>query len=187
LKASLHTINVNDFELLFKNHYTELCVFANKYLEDLDASEEIVQDLFVKFWEEREKKEITVSVRAYLFTAVKNACLNQLKHHKIKTRYKELKQREMLHSENSTTSEAETNELNEKIKIAIDALPEGRKKVFLLSRNEGLKYTEIATKLNISVKTVENQMSEALRFLRKELKEYLVFILAFIKIFNELN
>lgn len=174
-----------DFESLFKTHYGELCAFANKYLEDLEASEEIVQDLFVRFWENREKQELTGSVRSYLFTSVKNACLNQLKHLKIKQQYKEHNERELNSGRVSADEEFEASELDQRIRRAIDSLPEGRRKIFILSRYDGLKYQEIADKLKISVKTVENQMGEALKFLRHQLQDFLVACLAFLKVMDD--
>jgi RNA polymerase sigma-70 factor (ECF subfamily) len=179
-------ISLNDFEGLFKSHYGELCAFANKYLEDLEAAEEVVQDLFVKFWENREKNEIPNSLRSYLFTAVKNACLNQLKHLKIKEQYKQHNERELNSASVSADEEFEASELDLKIKSAIEALPEGRRKIFILSRYEGLKYQEIADQLKISVKTVENQMGEALKFLRLQLKDFLVSLFVLIKIMDDL-
>lgn len=179
-------ISLTDFESLFKSHYGELCAFANKYLEDLEASEEVVQDLFVKFWENREKNEVPNSLRSYFFTAVKNACLNQLKHLKIKEQYKQHNERELNAANVSADEEFEASELDHKIKSAIEALPEGRRKIFILSRYEGLKYQEIADQLKISVKTVENQMGEALKFLRHQLKDFLVSLFVLIKIMDDL-
>lgn len=179
-------ISLNEFETLFKRHYAELCAFANKYLEDLEAAEEIVQDLFVRFWENSEKQEVPAALRSYLFTAVKNACLNQLKHLKIKEQYKLHNERELNASQASADSEFDASELDLRIKQAIEELPEGRRKIFILSRYEGLKYHEIAEKLQLSVKTVENQMGEALKFLRVQLKEFLVTLLVIIKLMDDL-
>ena len=179
-------ISLTDFEGLFKSHYSELCAFANKYLEDLEAAEEVVQDLFVKFWENREKNEVPASLRSYLFTSVKNACLNQLKHLKIKEQYKAHNERELNASNTSADEAFEASELDQKIKKAIEALPEGRRKIFILSRYEGLKYQEIADQLKISVKTVENQMGEALKFLRLQLKDFLVTFMLLIKLMDDL-
>ena len=167
------TLNLSEFENLFKSHYQELCAFANKYIQDVDASEEIVQEFFVKFWENREKENVT-SQRSYLFTSIKNACLNQLKHIKVKEEYKQINQREMAESKITVEDEFEATELDQKIRESIQALPEGRRAIFIMSRFEGLKYKEIAEKLKLSVKTVENQMGSALKYLKSELSDYLV-------------
>lgn len=168
------TISLSEYENLFKSHYAELCAFANKYLQDVEAAEEIVQSFFVKFWENRETVNIKTSQRSYIFTSVKNACLNQIKHIKIREEYKVVNQREMEDSQYLVDEEFDASELDQKIRKSIESLPEGRKRVFIMSRFEGLKYKEIAEKLKISVKTVENQMGSALKYLKSELSDYLV-------------
>lgn len=173
-------ISLSEFEEMFKSQYNILCGFANKYLEDLDAAEETVQSIFVKFWENRSTHTITGSLKSYLFTAVKNNCLNQLKHYKIRDDYKEHNQRELELSQVTVADQVETDELEDKIRASIEALPEGRKKIFILSRYEGLKYKEIAEKLNVSIKTVENQMGSAIKQLRSDLTAYLVILILLI-------
>ena len=175
------------FEQLFHTHYNELCSYANMFLNDLDAAEEIVQELFVKFWENKEKINISSSARSYLFRSVRNSCLNFIKHQKIEESYKKYNE-EVRESESiSVDDEYEGSELEIKIRKAIDQLPPERKKVFIMSRFEGLKYKEIAEKQGISIKTVENQMGKAIKFLRQELSDYTTFItLLLLQIFNEL-
>jgi len=168
------TITLSEFENLFKSHYAELCAFANKYLQDVDAAEETVQAFFVKFWENRETVTINTSQRSYIFTAIKNACLNQIKHIKIREEYKVVNLREKEDSQYAVDAEFEASELDQKIRKSIESLPEGRRRVFVMSRFEGLKYKEIAEKLKISIKTVENQMGSALKYLKSELSDYLV-------------
>jgi RNA polymerase sigma-70 factor (ECF subfamily) len=169
-------ISALEFESLFKNYYSELCGFANKYLQDIGAAEDIVQAFFVKYWENRTEINVKNSQRSYLFTSVKNACLNQLKHINIREDYKEFNQREMDDSQYTVSDEYEASELDVKIRKSIEELPEARKKIFIMSRYEGLKYKEIADKLNISIKTVENQMGSAIKHLKVDLAEYLLFI-----------
>ena len=170
------TISISEYESLFKTHYSELCAFANKFLQDVDAAEEIVQAFFVKFWENRSELNIKSSQRSYLFTSIRNACFNQIKHIQIREEYKKHNEREMEKSKYSVDEEFEATELDAKIRRTIDALPEGRRKIFILSRYEGLKYKEIAEKLKISVKTVENQMGSAIKFLKHELSDYLIIL-----------
>ena len=166
-----------EFELLFNTWYNKLCSYANGFLKDLDASEEIVQEVMFKVWMNRESLEITSSVQSYLFRSVRNGCLNLLKHVNIREEYKSAKEREDSTIQRSHEEEMMVTELEVKIREAIERLPMERRKVFIMSRYDGMTYKEIADKLGISVKTVENQMSKALKFLREELAEYLPFLM----------
>ena len=160
------------FELFFKEQYSPLCRFAYPYLKDADEAEEVVQNCFVKLWKDREKLQIESSVKAYLFASVRNACLNQIKHSEVKETYKKY-QAFQDEASLSLDGELEGSELQDKINVTIENMPEQRKKVFRMSRFEGLKYKEIAEQLNISPKTVENHMGMAMKFMREELKDYL--------------
>ncbi len=159
------------FEILFKNYYSFLCHFASQFLTDDIIAEEVVQDIFVKLWEKRESIVIETSVKSYLFRMVKNQCLNIIQHNKIKNQYAEkVKETPLL---NQTTSDFyNAVELSQAIEESINSMPDKRKEIFRLSREEGLKYKEIAEKLKISIKTVEAQMGIALKYLREKLKEY---------------
>ena len=167
-----------DFEELFNTHYSNLCAYANNFLKDVDASEEVVQEVLFKLWTNKDSILITSSVQSYLFRAVRNASLNVIKHVNIREDYKAHNEYEM-QDELSSEDEMIVSELEQKIRVAIDQLPIERKKVFILSRYEGLKYKEIAEKLNISVSTVENQMVKALKYLRNELADYLPWLILF--------
>lgn len=156
------------FEALFRVHYRPLCAFAMGYLKDMDKAEDLVQDLFFRFWLDRAKVNVTTSVKAYLYTSVRNRCLNALTAGaKVRALNEEVDDR----LDEEERSEDEHAERIARVQAAIEALPEERRKVFKLSRYEGLKYHEIAARLGISVKTVENQMGSALKFLRQELKD----------------
>ena len=167
-----------DFEKLFNAYYSNLCAYANNFLKDVDASEEVVQEVLFKLWTNKDSIIITTSAQSYLFRAVRNASLNVLKHINIREDYKVHHEYEM-QDELSSEDEMIVSELDQKIRKAIDQLPIERKKVFILSRYDGLKYKEIAEKLNISVSTVENQMVKALKFLRNELSDYLPWLIIF--------
>lgn len=167
-----------DFEKLFETHYNNLCAYANNFIKDVDASEEVVQEVLFKLWTNKDSIIITSSVQSYLFRAVRNASLNVLKHVNIREDYKVQNELDMQDIQ-STEDEMIVSELEVKIREAINQLPIERKKVFLLSRYDGLKYKEIAEKLNISVSTVEGQMVKALKFLRTELKDYLPWVILF--------
>lgn len=163
-------------ESLFRDHYSRLCNYANILLSDKDESEEVVQQLFVQVWEKKESMEITSSLQAYLFRSLRNSCLNKIKHNKVRRNYAE----EVISlSKDSEPASHITyqSELQEQIAMAINGLPEQCRLIFKLSRFENLKYAEIAEQLNISVKTVENQMGKALRVMRERLKDYLILVI----------
>lgn len=169
------------FELLFKAYYQPLCFYAMKFLCTNSDSEEIVQEVFINIWEKRNTISDPLSVRNYLFGAVRNRSLNALKHKKIVDQHKLNNLKTQL--EQSNDDFMQEVGLMKKINAQIDALPPRRREIFILSREYGLKYREIAEKLNISVKTVEAQMGEALKTLRENLKEYKKMIVGLI-IFN---
>lgn len=173
-KELFERIKKNDekaFEILFHKYYGHLCSFATKIINDDVASEEIVQDFFVKLWEKREQFFIETSIKNYFFRSVKNLCLNFIQHNKTKIKYAQTVISEV---ENNFSDDSNYPEIDlaEKIEESINSLPEKRQEIFRLSRQEGLKYHEIAKKLNISIKTVETQMSLAMKTLRDKLKKY---------------
>jgi len=173
LITTLKAGDLTAFEMLFRTYYQPLCNYAFTFVQDRDEAEEIVQSTFLNIWEKRENLSIHTGVKPYLYAMVRNACLNVLKHEKIKQRHATM---EMAVAERSVESVARTiiaSELETKIHQAMDHLPEQCRLIFKLSRFEELKYAEIAQHLNISVKTVENQMGKALRIMRDQLKDYL--------------
>lgn len=127
-----------------------------------------MQDLFFRLWLDREKVQITTSIKAYLYASVRNRCLNEIKSG---SRLVVLNEEADDHVNDEPVSEDDHAERISRVQAAIEALPEERKKVFKLSRYEGLKYHEIAERLGISVKTVENQMGKALKTLREDLAD----------------
>ena len=161
------------FEMLFKTYYQPLCRYATSYLKDPDSAEEVVQAAFIGFWEKRESISIETSVKSYLYRAIRNACLNELKHEQVKQKFAagEVTKGEALSE--SADHLAIHLELEDKIRAAIQTLPEQCRLIFTMSRFEELKYQEIADQLGLSVKTVENQMGKALKIMRAQLKEYL--------------
>jgi len=165
------------FDELFRKYYKKLVFFAIKILKNQDTASEVVQDLFVNFWEKRHQLEPKISLQAYLYRSVYNNCLHLSKKEK-KFQGDELTiLNEPIEDFNNLL---ESTELEVLIYDLIEQLPPECKKIFKLSRFEELKYQQIADQLNLSVKTVETQMSRALKFLRQNLWEYikiLVFII----------
>lgn len=158
---------------IFRTYYSGLYHYAAKIVDSFEIAKEIVQDIFVDLWINRNRIEINTSVKSYLFKAVRNDCLDYLKHKKIEKRYISahinLIQKENF-SNNSSLAEKEITEI---IKSSISSLPRECRKVFVLSRFNDLKNKEIAQSLGISIKTVESQIGKALKILRKNLKDYL--------------
>lgn len=166
--------------MIFKTFYQPLCRYAYSFLNDKEEAEEVVQSTLIVVWEKRSSIEIQTSFRSYLYRMVRNACLNVLKHEKVKQMHVS---HEMAVSDILTESVHETvssNELEQKISEAMTQLPEQCRLVFQLSRFEDLKYAEIADQLDISVKTVENQIGKALKIMRENLKEYLPLLILFL-------
>jgi RNA polymerase sigma-70 factor (ECF subfamily) len=156
------------FNKAFDLYYMPLCFFADKMLHDLDLSRSVVQQVFVDLWIKRDRLRID-SLKSYLYQSVRNAAFDVLKHKKAESKYLSTLETEETGILSDFMEEAE---LADRINRAIQNLPEKCREVFILCRFEELKYAEIAEKLNISVKTVEMQISIALKKLRNELSEY---------------
>ncbi len=168
----------NTVENLFNNHYTELCRKAYRIVNNKDLSEDLVQDVFFKLWEKRNQIVINTSLKAYLNRMVFNESISFLRKNKDLLEFSdEIEQKEI--NEVSAGS-LEQKELQVILNSAINTLSPRCKTIFLLSRIEELTYKQIAEQLEISVKTVENQMGKALKTLRKILKyNYILFALYF--------
>ncbi|MCX6333059.1 MAG: RNA polymerase sigma-70 factor [Bacteroidia bacterium] len=158
------------FESLFRSSYVSLVRYAKTIIQDHDTAEEIVQDLFFRLWQDRQKIKIESSLNGYLFRAVHNRCLHWLSHSRVVDKHA----REMVYRETEMTESPldiiQYNELQQKIAKVIEKLPERCGQIFCMNRFEGLRYTEIAEKLSVSVKTVEANMGRALKEFRKALK-----------------
>lgn len=161
------------FDFFFNYYYPGLCVFAQQIGSvSLEDSKNLVQDVFLKFWHNRKKLTINTSVRSYLFVSVKNRCFDFIKqaNRKGTLNYTELDKIDLADESMQTFV---LTELEAIFQTSLNKLPERCREVFELSRFEGLKNKEIAKQLNISEKTVENQMTKALRILKKEMKDFL--------------
>ena len=176
LDISYSRLNKQSFELLFAEFFEPLCGFAYGYVSDRDTAQEIVQDVFINLWQKRNSIEKDKSVKSYLYTSVKNRCLNYIRDNKnFRSHYLDVVlELEIPVQEEDIFSESETQD---KINAALDKLPEKCRQVFELSRFEEMKYKEIAENMGISVKTVEVQMSKALKILREELKDLIILLI----------
>lgn len=171
--ALLRTGDITAFEMLFRTYYQPLCNYAYTFVQNRDEAEEIVQSTFLSVWEKRENLEIRTAVKPYLYAMVRNACLNVLKHEKIKQQHAAVELAVAEKSVESVTRTVMASELETRIYEAMEKLPQQCRLIFKLSRFEELKYSEIAEQLDLSVKTVENQMGKALKIMREQLKDYL--------------
>jgi RNA polymerase sigma-70 factor (ECF subfamily) len=178
------TFTESDFEKLFKSHFKELCFFAQAYLKDLDSSKEIVQEAFISLWEKKQSIDEKKSILAYLKSTIANKSINYLRDNKKFD--KDILGFENLHpyAGQNISDVIVVDELRSRIDKAINGLPNKSREIFLLSRFENLKYKEIAEKLNIPIKTVENHMGKALQHMKENLIHYigiLIIILFLIK------
>lgn len=169
--------NHQAFEYLFKNYYPRLLGYAVRFVENEEMARDIVQECFIKFWDKRALLE-AVSVTSLLFAMVRNGCLNYLKHmavvekHQIEYLASIGGEERLYYADFVLNADGKLlyDELQEQIKLVIDRLPDRCRKVFLLSRFEGLKNREIAEMLEISTTSVEKHIAKALQCFSKHFK-----------------
>jgi RNA polymerase sigma-70 factor (family 1) len=157
------------YQQLFESYYQKLVVFAIKYLGDLEIARDLVQDLFLSLYETRLSISIQTSLRSYLYSAVKNRCLNHLKHRAVREKHTNM----IIQSYNGRDLDMEekidTTELEARIFEIVSKLPGKCRQIFIMSRVDGKRNLEIADALNLSVRTVETQISKAIKTLRNNL------------------
>ncbi len=158
------------FRDVFELFYQPLCRFAAGYLYDDDSAEDIVQQVFINLWEQRKEIDPQKAIKSYLFTSVKNRCLNHIRDHK-KFRSHYLDVELELEIPVADHDKIQLADLEDQVAQALDKLPEKCREIFMLCRFEDMKYKAVADKLGISQKTVEAQMTKALKILRHELKD----------------
>jgi RNA polymerase sigma-70 factor (family 1) len=159
------------FEALFRSSYVSMVRYARTLIRDQDTAEEIVQDLFCRIWKDREKLTIESSLNGYLYRSVHNRCLHHIEHLRVVGKHAEHLSLLPEESPEDPAAILGYKELQARIAAIIERLPERCGKIFCMNRFEGLKYSEIAERLSVSVKTVEANMGKALKEFRKELKE----------------
>lgn len=159
-------------------YYDALVRFVVPILKDEDASRDTVQEVFTRIWEKREKLQDDTRIKSYLYMAVRNQAINVLrKEERVQWVNEEQEMEAMAPREESTMKKVEEKDLQSRLQKALDAIPPKCRQVFELSRFEGMSYQQIAEAMEISIKTVENQMSKALQIMRKELLPYLKFLI----------
>ncbi|MBK3519969.1 RNA polymerase sigma-70 factor [Carboxylicivirga marina] len=175
--------NKDAFEFVFKQYYSSLCLYAAKYTSDDSGAEDIVSSFFLNFYKKRQILQINTSLRAYLYQSIRNLCLNHLRDIKKQATLINQEDRAHLHAFECNETVYETligKEVEQKITEALEQLPEQCRIIFEMSRFKGMKYKEIAEVLDLSVNTIETQMSRALKKLREDLKEYLHLVVGFL-------
>lgn len=168
------------FENIFNSLYTPLVFFAKEYVVSEDQAREIVQEAFIRLWENRQSLSPDTNMKVYLFVITRNLCINHLDHLRVGQKFKRMKEQDILSRELNAMAISDPSaehlilsELEAQIEKLIEELPEQNKRVFKMHRFEQMKYSEIARELNISVKAVEAHISRALRHLKKHLRDYL--------------
>lgn len=163
------------FERFFKTYFKSLYAYAFTMVQDEIMAEEIVQQVFYKIWEKKEQFAVHTSVKAFLYKAIYNECLNYLKHQKHKNTHQSYVvyvNRDRV-SDDNAAMRVELNELQSRLQAALSELPEQCRTIFYMSRFDELKYREIAERMGLSIKTIEAQMGKALKILRGKLIDFL--------------
>ena len=172
LQQRLRAGDEGAFDSLFRTHYPHLVRMGESIVRERSLAEEIAQEVMLELWRRRESLQVEQGFRAYLIRATRNRALNHVRHQQVVAREAAAAALET-RSFPSGEEDLLGGELEAAIREAIDQLPEKAREVFQLSREQGLKYVEIASALDISVKTVEKRMGQALAHLRERLAAWL--------------
>lgn len=167
---------------LFRQHYTYLCKAVYRVIPDGNTAEDIVQEVFADLWRKRERIDIQSSIRAYLRRATVNRSLNHIRDQKLMLSDESYLPHQLSSGQASAQQQLQAEELQVAIDRAIQQLPERCRLIFSLSRFEGMANKAIAKELDLSLKTVENQMTKALKMLKSALSHYLTILFAFISL-----
>ncbi|WP_298549022.1 RNA polymerase sigma-70 factor [uncultured Aquimarina sp.] len=171
--------NTKFFESVFKEYFKPLTLYASSYVNDVDIAKDITQDVFIKLYEKRQILQIHTSLKSYLYTSVRNRCLDHIKLHKIRELHKIQIYNSISENVEEESTEVMQSELQAKINVAIASLPDRNREIFRLNRIDGLTNQEIADELNLSKRTVETHISNAL----KKIKEMILLLISVFSIF----
>jgi len=187
--AEVRKGNSSIFKDVYRMYYSPLCRFAHKYFDEKEEAEDIVQETMVKMWEQRNKLEIN-NLKTYLFSAVKNSCLNRLKHLVVVQKHNETTAIEIklieLEYDNEFFDE-ETKILERKVFEAIEDLPEQCGKIVKLKYIDGMKSKDIAIMTNLSPRTVETHLYKGLKVLSEKFKNTIPLLIIVFIFFNKIN
>ena len=164
--ARIREGDIKAFEDVFRRYYSPLCWYAMSITGSMEAAEEIVEELFYGFWRDRERLPLFRSMKSYLYIAVRNQSFQYCEHQEVRNKY-----REFVLSRKGRTQDSNPQAL---VNRTLEKLPERRLRIFRMHRMEGKKYAEIASQLSLSVKTVEAEMTKALKALKKEIENYII-------------
>lgn len=167
--------NAEEFERLFRKYFLRLAKYAFRYVSNAAVAQDLTQSVFLKIWELNGSWNPKGTIKSYLYTAVKNQCLNHIKHKRVVEEWESVNNPDRVKRSIDTDlqQEEQAERLDHAITRAIEKMPEKRREIFKLSRDEGLTYQEIANLKGVAKKTVENHMGNALQFLKEELSEWL--------------
>lgn len=165
------TIKEESFTEIYELYWKDLYLYCDHYLKDEEISKELVQDIFISLWENRNKTVINKSLKQYLFGAAKLKILEYYRKQTIRQKYIKYKLLQPV-STGSTEEQVNYNELHHAFSQAVNGLPEKSQLVYQLSRYEGMNNKSIAATLSITEKAVEGNMSRAIAYIRKKLKAF---------------
>lgn len=168
------------FELVFYRYKGKLYDFIRRSLPASEDAESMVQEIFVKLWSNREQLDATKSLNAFIYIMARNEIYGNLRKLLVRRRYLEELSFSINQSSETTEQELEYNELKSVVSQLINSMPEKRREIFVLSRNEGLSYKEIASQLSISENTVDSQIRKALAYLKENLRRKMSLLLFFL-------
>lgn len=172
------------FTIIFTRYYEDLVRFSYGITHNSAASEEIVQEVFLKLWENRAKLEIHSSLKSFLLKSAQNRSIDSLRHNSVTNKYASSVLEHPALLENDTENYILYSELENNLISALEKIPVQYAEVFRMSRMESLNYQEISIKLGVSVRTVEVRMSKAISLLREKLKDFLILIFSIFQLFH---
>jgi RNA polymerase sigma-70 factor (ECF subfamily) len=161
------------FSFLFRKYYKDLILFGGTFLPDKIYCEDIVQNIFIRLWENRENITIEGSLKSFLLRAVQNACIDELRHRQSVSEYEKYIETFSDYGSMDTEKYILYSDMRAQLDNALKKLPEACRKAFVMNRFEGLKYKEIARQLKVSERTVEVRIGKAIGLLRIYMKDFL--------------